>query len=63
MFKIKYGYEPGLQTTKTMKLSGITKKLIGKTKNGQNTPSLEGVEVVLVLSNLLDNEYQKKGRY
>ena len=31
-----------------MKLFGDTKKLIGKTKDRENVPSLEVVEVVLV---------------
>ena len=31
-----------------MKLFGRTKKLIDKTKNGENVPSIEVVEVVLV---------------
>ena len=37
-----------------------TKKLIDKTKNGENVPSLEVVEVVLVQCNLIDNSYQQK---
>ena len=41
-----------------MKLSGSTKKLIDKTKNGENVPSLEVFEVVLVQCNLADNQYQ-----
>ena len=36
------------------------KKTIRKTKNKENLPSLEVVEVVLVHSNLVDNEYQQK---
>ena len=36
-----------------MKSFGSTKKLIGKTKNGENMPSLEVVEVVLVQCNLV----------
>ena len=43
-----------------MKLFGRTKKLIDKTKNGENVPSLEEVEVVLAQCNLLDNQYQQK---
>ena len=43
-----------------MKVFGSTKKLIGKTKNGEKVPSLEAVEVVLVQWNLLDNQYQQK---
>ena len=49
-----------LQTPETMKLLGSTKKLIKKTQNGQNVPSLEVVEVVLVQCNLVDNQYQQK---
>ena len=37
-----------------MKLSGSTKKLIGQTKNGENAPRLEVVEVVLVQCNLVE---------
>ena len=36
-----------------------TKKLIDKTKNGENVPS-QVDEVVLVQRNLLDNQYQQK---
>ena len=43
-----------------MKLFGSTKKIIGKTKNGENLPSLEGAEVVLVQCNFVDNQYQQK---
>ena len=40
-----------------MKLFGSTKKLIDKTKNGENIPSLEVAEVLLVQFNLVDNQY------
>ena len=43
-----------------MKLFGITRNLINKTKNGEKIPSLEAVEVVLVQCNLVDNQYQQK---
>ena len=36
------------------------KKLIDKTKTGENVPSLEVTEVVLVQCNLVDNQYQQK---
>ena len=42
-----------------MKLFGTTKKLIDKTKNAENVPSLEVVEVVLVQYNLVENQYQQ----
>ena len=48
-FKMKNWYKLGLQTRETMILFASTKKLIDKTKNGENVPSLEVVEVVLVL--------------
>ena len=44
----------------TLKVFGSTKKLIDKTKNGENIPRLEVVEVVLVQCNLVDNQYQQK---
>ena len=37
---------------------GSTKKLIDKTKNGKNVPSLGITEVVLIQCNLVDNQYQ-----
>ena len=45
-----------------MKLFASTKKIIGKTKNGEDVPSLQLVEVVLVQCNLLDNQYQQKSK-
>ena len=60
MFKIKDGYKLELQTPETMKLYVSTKKLINKTKNGENVPSLEVVKVVLLQCNLGDNQYQQK---
>ena len=46
-----------------MRLFGSTKKLTGKTKNGENVRSLEVVEAVLFQYNLLDNQYQQKSDY
>ena len=43
-----------------MKLFGSTKKLIDKTKNGENVLNLEVVEVVFFQCNLVDNQYQQK---
>ena len=43
-----------------MKLVASSKKIIDKTKKGENVPSLQVVEVVLVQCNLIDNEYQQK---
>ena len=60
VFKIKDGYKLELQTPEIMKLFCRAKNLIDKTKNGENAPSLEVVEVVLVQCNLVDNRYQQK---
>ena len=60
MFKTKDGYELEIQTPETVILFGSTKRLIDKTKNGENVPNLEVVEVFLVQCNLADHQYQKK---
>ena len=43
MFNIKDGSKLELQTPETITLFDSTKKLIGKTKNWENVPSLEVV--------------------
>ena len=60
MLKIKDEHRIELQTPETIKLFGSTEKSIDNTKNGQNVPSLEVVEVDLVQNNLVDNQYQQK---
>ena len=55
VFKIKDRYKLELQTPETMKLYDSKKKLIDKTKNGENVPSFEVVEVVLAQCNFVDN--------
>ena len=60
MFKIKDGYELEIQTPETIIWFGSTKRLIDKTKNRENVPNLEVVEVFLVQCNLADHHYQKK---
>ena len=60
MFKIKDGYKLEIQTPETIVLFGSTKRLIDKTKNGENVPNLEVVEVVLVQCNLVEHQYQKR---
>ena len=57
---MKYGYKLELQTSETMKFYGSIKKLVEKTKNGENVASAEVVEEVLVQCNLIDNQYQQK---
>ena len=56
VFKIKDGYKLELQTLETINLFGSTNKLIDNTKNGEKVSTLEGVEVVLVQCNLVDNQ-------
>ena len=46
VFRIKDGYNLELKMHETMKVFGSTKKLTARTKNGENVPSLEVVEVV-----------------
>ena len=60
MFKIKDGYKLELKTPETIKLFVSTKKLIDKTKNGENLPSHEVAEVILVRFNLEDNQKEQK---
>ena len=61
MFKIKDNYKLELQTPETMMLFGSIKKVVGKTKNGENVPSLEVVEVVFIqCNNIVDSQYQQK---
>ena len=45
-----------------MKLLGSTENKITKDKNGENIPSLESTEVVLVHSNIVSNDYQQDSR-
>ena len=51
VLKIEHEYKLEYQTLGTLKL--------GKTNNGENVPSLEVVEVILVQCNLVDNQYQQ----
>ena len=45
-----------------MKLLGSTKSKINKNKNGENVPNLEITEVVLVPSNIANNNYEQNSR-
>ena len=60
VFKIKYRYKLELQTPETMKLFGSITKLTDKTKNGENIPNFELVEVVLAQHNLVVNQHRQK---
>ena len=45
-----------------MKLLGSTKNKITKDKSGENVPHLEITEVVLLHSNIVNNDYQQDSR-
>ena len=45
-----------------MQLSGSSKKVIDKNNDGEVVPRLETVEVVLVLCNLVNNNYQQASK-
>ena len=61
-FKIKIGYYFEPLTPETMKLFESTKNKIIKDKNGENITHLEATEVVLVYSNIVNNDYQQDSR-
>ena len=61
-FKIKNWYSLELLTPETMKLLRSTENKTTKDKNGENVPHLEIVEVVLVLCNIVNNDYQQDSR-
>ena len=60
--KFKNGYGLELLTKDTMKLLGSAENEITKDKNGENVPHLERTEVVLVHSNIVNNDYQQDSR-
>ena len=45
-----------------MKLFGSSKSKITKDENGEDVPNLEVFEVVLVHSNLVNNDYQQESK-
>ena len=61
-FKIKNGYSREILTPETIKLLGSTANKITKDKNGENVPHLEITEVILVLCNIANNDYQQDSR-
>ena len=62
VFKIKAGCKLELLTPKTMKLLGSIKKDVDADKNGEIVPKLQSVKVVLVLFNLVKNDYQHSSK-
>ena len=61
-FKIKNVYYLERLTSQTMKSLGRPESKITKNKSGENVPHLEIVELVLVPSNLANNDYQQDSR-
>ena len=61
-FKIENGYSLELLIQEAMKLLGSTKNKITKDKNGENVPHLEITELVLIHSNIVNNDYQQDSR-
>ena len=46
-----------------MNLFSSIEKLISKTKNAENMPSIEVVDVAFIQSTLVDNQYEKNLKY
>ena len=61
-FRIKTWCYLKFLTLETMELFGSTKNKINKDKNGENVSYLEIIEVVLVLCNIFNNDYQQDSR-
>ena len=58
-FEATTGYHLELLTPETMELLERTKSKITKDKSGKNVPHLEIAEVVLILCNIVNNNYQQ----
>ena len=59
MLKTKTGYYLEFLMPVTRKLLESNKSKITKDKNGENVPHLEITELVLVLCNIINNDYQQ----
>ena len=62
VFKIKTDYKLELLSPETIKLLGNTKKYVDQDKDGEDVPKLESAEIVLVHSNLVNNNYQQASK-
>ena len=58
-FKKKTGYYLELLMPEIMKLLGSTKSMITKDENGENVPHLKITEVVLIHSNIVNNDFHQ----
>ena len=57
VFKIKTGYKLEVLSPEIMKLLGSTKKDVNQNKDWEDVPQLDPVEVILMHSNLVNNNY------
>ena len=62
VFKIKTGYKLELLSEETMQLLGSSKNDIDQNKDGEIVSRLKTVEVVLLLCNLVNNNYQQASK-
>ena len=63
IFRIKTGYYLKLLMPEMVKLLGSAKSKITKDENCENVPCLEITEVVLVNSNIVNNNYSQNSRF
>ena len=61
-FRNKNGYSLELLTTETIKLLESTESKITEDKNAENVPHVEITKVVLVHSNIVNNDYHQDSR-
>ena len=62
VFEIKTVYKLELLSRKRMKQLGSTKKDVDKSKDGEDVPKLESLEVVLMHCNLVNHSYQQASK-
>ena len=62
VYKIKTSYKLDLLPKETMKLLGSTKKDVDQSKDGENVPKLQSVEVVLMYCKVVKNNYEQASK-
>ena len=60
--KLKTGYKLELLSLEIMKLLGSKNKDVDQSKDREDVPKLESVEIVLVHCNLVNNNYQQASK-
>ena len=63
VFKSKTGYKLESLSPETMKLLGSTKRDFDQNKDGEHVPKFESSEVVLILCNLVNKNYQQASTF